>query len=152
MSSEPLKLLAKDAEDIQVIAAVLQDAIAPICEMAYHADENSFVMVVQRFKWDDMEEHSGLTSLSLNDEKGDVFERVNCALDIAGVESVQFAGLNCHDPAVMLDLLTISYEAPYLHFLFAGEAKIRLKLANWGLKLCDFGESWPATHCPRHAT
>ncbi len=141
MTNEPLKLLAQDTDDIQVMAAVLQDAIAPICDMIYHAAEKSFVMVVQRFKWDDVP----------SEEKG-CFERINCALDIGGVEAVQFMGINPNDPAAMLDLLTISYEEPYLHFLFAGEGRMRLKLAHWSLKLRDFGESWPTTHCPRHAT
>ncbi|MFA6280684.1 MAG: DUF2948 family protein [Bdellovibrionales bacterium] len=152
MTDEPLKLMARDAEDIQVMAAVLQDAIAPTCDMVYHPVEKNFVMVVQRFKWDGVQDGAPIIPLPANEEEACSFERINCALDIDGVEAVQFTGINPNDPAAMLDLLTISYEAPYLQFLFAGEGRMRLKLADWGLKLRDFGESWPTTHCPRHAT
>lgn len=149
MTDQPLKLFAQDAEDIQVVAAVLQDAIAPTCDMVYRAGEKSFVMVVQRFKWDCLQ----VREIPANDtEKPCAYERINSALDIEGVEAVQFMGINPNDPAAMLDLLTISYEAPYLHFIFAGEGRLRLKLGAWRLKLHDFGESWPTTHCPCHAT
>ena len=43
-----LKLKAKDAEDIQVISAVLQDSIVPVVDMQYDAADKSFIMVVQR--------------------------------------------------------------------------------------------------------
>ncbi len=141
MADKLLRLLARDSEDIQVMAAVLQDSIAPLCDMLYHEAEKNFVMVVQRFKWDD----------GPSEEKV-CFERIHCALDIHGVEATQFLGIHPNDPAAMLDLLTISFDAPYLHLLFAGEGKIRLKLAHWEVKLCDFGESWPTTHRPRHVT
>ena len=152
MTDEPLKLMAQDAADIQVIAAVLQDAIAPTCDMTYHATDKNFVMVVQRFKWDGVQDGAPVIPLPANEDDTVCFERINCALDVEGVEAVQFTGINPNDPAAMLDLLTISYEAPYLHFIFAGEGRMRLKLDNWRLKLCDFGESWPTTHLPCHAT
>jgi len=152
MTSLSLKLLARDAEDVQVLAAVLQDAIAPTCEMVYRAAQKNFVMVVQRFKWDGMAEGGAVLSPPANEDEACCFERVNCAIDIAGVEGVQFMGINPNDPAAMLELLTIELTPPYLSFLFAGEGKMRLKVADWSLKLCDFGESWPTAHCPRHAT
>lgn len=153
MTSKTLKLLAQDAEDIQVMAAVLQDAIAPLSDMAYRAAEKSFVMVVQRFCWDGTaREPEELRATSEDELPVRVFERVSCALDIEGVESVQTQGIDPDDATAILDLLTLTLEGPYLTLIFAGGGKIRLQLQNWRAKLCDFGESWPTTHCPRHLT
>ena len=38
------RLSARSVEDLAVIAALLQDAIVPLGDMAYIADERSFVM------------------------------------------------------------------------------------------------------------
>ena len=153
MTNKPLKLLAKDGEDIQVIAAVLQDSIVPACDMAYRAGEKSFVMVVHRFCWDGVMNDLGLIiPLPANEDGSPCYERISCALDITGVEGVKFHGLNPNDPAAMFELLTITMEEDRLDIIFAGNGKLRLKLANWAARLQDFGESWPTTHCPRHAT
>jgi len=149
MTTPLLKLMAQDAEDIQVMSAVLQDAIAPVCDMTYRPLEKSFVMVVQRFMWDCLQ----VRELPANDPDPDfAFERINCAVDVEGVESVQFMAINPNDPAAMLDLLTLSFVNGHLEFIFAGGGKLRLTLANWRVRMCDFGESWPTTHCPRHVT
>lgn len=147
MTGKPLKLLAKDAEDIETLAAVLQDAIVPACDMVFEGRQKSFVMVVQRFMWDNMQ----AVGLPANDVAPDiVYERVNCALNIEGAVQVQFTGMNPNDPAAIFELLTIRLQEPYLYFVFAGDGQLRLKLANWVLKIEDFGESWPTTHCPCH--
>jgi len=132
------------------MAAVLQDAVAPVCDMTFRKAEKNFVMVVQRFCWDAAANDADLPKAETGEPPLCVFERVNCALDIEGVEAVQFSGINPNDPAAMLDLLTLSVEDGFLQFVFAGGGKLRLKLADWRVKLHDFGESWPTTHCPRH--
>lgn len=49
MTKPLLKLLAKDEQDLQVMAAVLQDAIVPVSDIAFKEAEKDFVMVVHRF-------------------------------------------------------------------------------------------------------
>lgn len=151
---QPLRLLARDAQDIQIISAVLQDAIAPVCDMVFREADHAFVMVVQRFCWGDGAASSAqeVEPASEDEPALVVYERVTCALDIEGVEKVQVQGLNPNNPSVMLDLLAVSLEGEALHLIFAGGGKIRLQLKNWCVRLHDFGESWPTTHCPRHVT
>ena len=48
-ASEPLKLRARDLEDMAVIASVLQDALVPLRDVAFLKREKRFVMVVNRF-------------------------------------------------------------------------------------------------------
>ncbi len=141
MIASSLKLLARDEQDLQIVASLLQDSIAPVSEMAYLASEKRFVLVVQRFLWDE-EAVEGL------------YERTLCALDVEGVSAAQFQGLDPENADLILELLTILYEGEYLHFVFAGGGQVRLRLAKgeWELRLRDFGESWPASRVPRHAT
>ena len=71
MSESSLKLAATDAEDIAVLSVLLQDAVVPMSEMIYLADESRFVLVANRFRWE-----------AINNEAPDsrVYERVKCGL------------------------------------------------------------------------
>ncbi len=57
--SEPLKLRAVDANDLAVIGACLQDALVPVQDMCFLADEHRFVMVANRFCWEKLEGPDG---------------------------------------------------------------------------------------------
>ncbi len=142
MNAKLLKLSAQDAEDIQVIAAVLQDAIVPLCDTLYRPADKCFVMIAHRFRWDDVP--------CPDKEEPPCFERVHCALEVDGVEGVQQHGFDHAAGCGMLDLLTIMLENGSLKLVFAGGAEIRLKLGNWRLRIKDFGEPWPTTHQPVH--
>src|SRR5262249_49502019 len=52
MTTTGLKLIARDAEDLAVVASCLQDALAPLNEMRYLAAERRFILVVNRFRWE----------------------------------------------------------------------------------------------------
>ncbi|MDR3425205.1 MAG: DUF2948 family protein [Alphaproteobacteria bacterium] len=132
-----LKLRAGDAEDIQVISAVLQDAIVPVCDMAFQPESNAFVLVAQRLRREDGE--------------GGEKERICCALTVRGVVAVQKHGIDQHQGERMLDLLAILFEpSGHLSLIFAGDARIRLELGAWSATVEDFGESWPALCRPCH--
>ncbi len=138
MSAEMLKLRAKDAEDIEVISAVLQDSIVPVCDMAFQQETKSFIVVAQRLR---------------REGPGDeATERICCALTINGVVSVQTHGIDLHHHERMLDLLAIMPDSTQksLSLIFAGDARIRLALESWGAVVEDFGASWPALCHPHH--
>ena len=48
----PLKIIARDAEDLTVVSACLQDALIPLNEMRYLPQERRFIMVANRFRWE----------------------------------------------------------------------------------------------------
>src|SRR3546814_7403897 len=56
-ADKPLKLRAHDPADMDVVAALLQDALVPLGDMTYLAKEKRFVMVANRFRWRS-EEHT----------------------------------------------------------------------------------------------
>jgi hypothetical protein len=49
--TEMLKLAALDAEDLSVLSAHLQDAVAKVVDMAFLQKEKRFAMLVNRFDW-----------------------------------------------------------------------------------------------------
>lgn len=53
--SGPLRLLARGQEDLQIIAACLQDALVPLADVLYQKREKRFVMVANRFRWELLE-------------------------------------------------------------------------------------------------
>jgi hypothetical protein len=135
-----LKLRAKDAEDVQVLSAVLQDSIAPVCDMVFQAEAKSFVMVVQRLRREGGEAGAA--------------ERICSALTVNGVAAIKTHGINLKHQERMLDLLAMLCDGGTISLIFAGDAKIRLELGaaetGWAASLEDFGEPWPALCHPCH--
>lgn len=129
-----LKLRAGDAENLQIISAVLQDSLVPVCDMIFQAEAQSFVLVAQR----------------LRRERGGDTDRICCALTINGVTGVQTQGIDLRSADRILDLLALLVEGNTLSLIFAGGAKIRLDLATWAVLVEDFGEAWPALCSPCH--
>ncbi|MER2519507.1 MAG: DUF2948 family protein [Bdellovibrionales bacterium] len=139
-SAQGLKLQAKDAEDIQVISAILQDSIVPLCDMTYRPEERCFVMVAQRLRKETTIENPDAAC-----------ERICSAIDIQGVESVQSHNLDItQNEGQMLELLMMQLEGNILTLLFSGDSRIRAQLGPWSLRLQDFGEPWPISCPPCH--
>ena len=89
--SAGLSLKAADAEDLKIVAAVLQDAVIALTDMKYMAADRLFVMVANRFRW----------------EAGEGAERVNCGVAFEGVEAVKVRGMDLTDRSQYLELLTV---------------------------------------------
>lgn len=166
VSFAQMKLMAADPEDLSVIAALLQDSILPVSDMIYFPAQKNFIMVVQRFKWDEAPlDQSGndQTSQPLRGAESSVpegsvvnhgvdccYARICCALNIWGVEEVKISGFSQKEFSRMLELLHIEMEANALTFVFAGEARLKLFVNNWKLFVEDFGVSWPTKKLPCH--
>ncbi len=133
----PLKLKAKDAEDLQVISALLQDSIVPVCDMAWQPEEKTFLMALQRL---------------YPEPQGDRLphERRCCAVRVRGVEAAQTHRIDLSAPDTILELLMIGIEGQTLRLIFAGEAEVRLNVADWSVWVEDFGAPWPASCTPCH--
>ncbi len=161
-----MKLRARDSEDLQVIAAVLQDAILPVKEMAYLPAERRFVLLFNRFKWERLPKEGPAAALEAvqrreaeqDDEDvafaeeggGPVFERVHSALTFDGVQAARLRGIDRKDKARLLELLTIEAKAGEIVLLFAEEAAIRLQAKKVRVHLEDMGEPWPTPNLPNH--
>ena len=49
---EPLRLLAEDAEDLKVLSAALQDAVAKIGDIHYEPPARRLTLALNRYRWE----------------------------------------------------------------------------------------------------
>jgi len=88
---KPLRLIAFDAEDLQVLSAMTQDAVWPAAQMVWHSKERRFAVLLNRFRW----EARGTSRT----------ERVQSVLSFEDVKAVQTQGFDRTDPDLILSLL-----------------------------------------------
>jgi len=144
--SRALKLRAEDPDDLDVLSACLQDALVAVRDLGYFADEQSFVFVGNRFRWE-----SGLRPVP--GEEG--HQRVLCAVTFSAVAGVSYRGFRRSDEDRILCLLAIRGETAgdggaAIRLEFAGAAAIRLDVARILCHARDLGEPWPTPWRPRH--
>ena len=140
--SEPLKLRARDADDLQVLSACLQDAILPIGDMTWERPARRFIMVANRFCWERV------------DDRDEAFDRINCGVVFDAVNAVKLRRIDRQDRGLMLSLLAITLEPQpggvALTLMCADNRDIRLEAERIAIQLEDFDGPWPTTNRPTH--
>ena len=74
----PLRLLALDADDLQIVSAALQDAIAHVGDIRYDPKARTLTIMFNRFRWEGLDGPCG--------------ERVVAALQFGDVTRVRQRG------------------------------------------------------------
>jgi hypothetical protein len=139
-----LRLIANEPEDVPVVAAAVQDALARPRDMALRARSRTFGIELLRFQW----ETAG--------PKPPWF-RIRSVLAFGDVGGVRASGLSRED-AAPTPLLAIRHlpgpEAPAGEFLltFGGGGELRLDVACVEITLMDVGPAWPTRRRPDHGT
>ncbi len=133
-----LALIARDAEDLEVISSILQDAIVPMNEITFIENEGRFVLVASRFCREDRGARDG------------VFERVSCALRFDRIDGVRRRNLDPARLSGVLSLLAIRREAEYIDLIFSGDTTIRLMTDEIACRLDDLDLRWPTRLKPDH--
>jgi hypothetical protein len=136
-----LKLVAFDHEDLAVLSAHLQDAVAKVGDIAYLPKEKRFAMVLNRFDWTGSERDSPARRRT-----GVHFERVLAA---------QTRGIDLAAQNAIVNLLAVEFEentppSGVVTLLFSGDAAIKLEVECLEAALSDLGPQWPAQKRPRH--
>lgn len=140
-TTPPLRLLAQDAEDLAVLSAALQDAVAKIGDIHWDAQARTLTLACNRFRW----EAGGKTG-----------ERVRSALQLGDVTSVQARNLKRDAKGAIVELLSISFEpgeAPggTVLLTFAGGGDLRVGVDCLDVVLADVSEPWATPRRPGHA-
>lgn len=143
--SKPLRLLAQDSDDIPVISALVQDAVVRPSEVCLDARHRRFVLLMNRFRWEEAEQEP---------------RRVRTALRIEGVMKAARKGWpadnrGAADPEAVLELLAVTVTpgeegAATLDLDFAGPAAVRLEVECVEIALEDLTDPWPARAKPVH--
>lgn len=134
----PLQLLAQDTEDLAVVSAALQDAVAKVGDIVFEVRARRLTIAFNRYRW----------------EAGQG-QRIRAALQLGGVLDVQARRIRRDRPDAVLALLAIAFEpgeAPggALTLSFAGGGDLRVKVECIDAVLADISEPWPTPRTPTH--
>jgi hypothetical protein len=136
-----LKLRAADTDDLAVISAMLQDAVIPIEEMAYLPAERRFVLVANRFRWEDAKG---------DPVRGRIYERVHSGLVIDEVSAVRTRNIDRTAADRILSLLAIEAHGGAIDLLFSGNAAVRIEVDRILCHFEDVAEPYPTRWRPAH--
>lgn len=141
----PLNLGALEADDLEVLSALTQDAVFPITEMRYDAKARRFALLINRFRWEDkgLERHKP--------------ERVQALLVFDNVLGVASQGVDRREAEMVLSLLSIAWEAGDdaagdIVLTLAGDGAIKLSCEALEASLKDVTRPYvaPSKKVPKH--
>jgi hypothetical protein len=141
-ASKPLRLLAHDADDLGVLSAALQDAIAKIGDIRWDAQARTLTIACNRFRWE---------------AGGKSGERVRSALQFGDVAGVQARNLRRDAKGAVVELLSIGFEpaeeapAGIVTLTFAGGGDMRVSVECLDVALADVSDPWATPRTPGHA-
>ena len=142
-----LKLRAVAAEDVEIMSALLQDGLVAASDLHYQKDAASFVMVINRFCWEQVNETESQTQPN----------RCLCGLKVAHVNQVSQRGLSA-GVNQFYNLLSITYEETKeneksmkrLTLTFSDGYGIRLTVDKLALIVQDLAVPHPGLARPQH--
>jgi len=134
----PLRLLAQDADDLAIVSAALQDAVAKVGDISFEPKARRLTIAFNRFRW----EAGGR-------------QRIRSALQLGGVLKVQTRKVRRDRPAAVVELLALTFEpkdAPggIVTLSLAGGGDIRAEVECVDAVLADVSEPWPTPRTPDH--
>lgn len=144
----PLRLIAQEAGDLQVLAALVQDAVFPITEMTFSKRQHRFALLLNRFRWEDK---------AAAEREGRPFERVRSLLVFDDVLGVRSQGIDRGDTDTILSLLSISFSpaeegSGVVELVLAGDGTVALQVEALEVTLTDVSRPYRANsgHVPDH--
>ena len=138
-----LKLLAVDAEDLEIISACVQDAVVRVGDMRFVPGDSRFALLANRFVWEKPA------------KRGQRGERHRAALRFDRVRASHVSGIDLNAQEGVLELLALKFEfsdAPsgIVTLVFAGGGAIRLDVECLEARLHDLGAAWATKAIPAH--
>lgn len=147
-ADRPLRLLAREADDLPVMSALLQDAVFSCGDMRLESPHRRFVALFNRFRWEDLE---GARA------RHRPVERVRSLLVAEGVTGARSRGIDRSRGDQVLSLLALGWEpgaegAGRLTLILAGDGAVALDVEALDLRLEDVTRPYraPSGRVPRH--
>lgn len=144
----PLHLRAIDGDDLNVISALVQDAVLPVTEMKWDTGHRRFAVLVNRFRWEDIDAAR---------QRSRAYERVQSILVVEDVMSVSSQGFDRGDKDLVLSILSLSFEpsedgAGRIELTLAGDGGIALRVEALDVTLKDVTRPYlaPSRKAPGH--
>lgn len=133
-----LRLLAQDAEDLAVISAAMQDAVAKVGDISYERTARRLTVAFNRFRW---EAGGG--------------QRVRSALQLGGVLKVETRRIRRDARDAVIEILAMTFEpgeAPggVITISCAGGGDLRVTVECVEAVLADLSAPWRTPRTPAH--
>ena len=141
---KPLSMQAADEEDLKVLSACLQDAVAKIGDFAFLPAQRRFAFVANRFVWE-----------CAVDRTHGPFARVRTGVHFDDVLGVQHQNLRLDAHDAVVDILSIGFEAGVdgggaVIISLAGGGAIRLAVESVNMHCSDISDPWRTRSRPDH--
>jgi hypothetical protein len=144
----PLNLGAQDAEDLQVISSLTQDAILTVDDLKWNRAERQLVFLLKRFRWEDVE---------LAKQQGRDPERVKSLLVIQNVIGLASQGIDRKLGDVVLSLMSLEFSGAEdgvgdLILTFSGDGALKVQVDGLDVALRDVTRPYvaPSKQVPNH--
>ncbi|MBZ4023388.1 hypothetical protein CKO11_13065 [Rhodobacter sp. TJ_12] len=144
----PLNLRGESAEDVTVMAALVQDAVLPVAEIRYEPKARRLSMLLNRFRWEDK---------ARAEAEGRPYERVQTLLVISDVLKVASQGFDRHDADLVLSVLELAFEpgadgTGRVVLVLAGDGALAAEVECLALDLRDVTRPYAAVsgQAPHH--
>lgn len=144
----PLNLGAQDAEDLQVISSLTQDAVLTVDDLKWSRAERQVVFLLKRFRWEDVE---------LAKQQGRDPERVQSLLVIQNVTGLASRGIDRKQADVVLSLMSLEFSGAEdgvgdLVLTFSGDGALKVQVDGLDVALRDVTRPYvaPSKQVPNH--
>ena len=144
----PLRLKALDVEDLNVMAALVQDAVFPAAEMKWDRKARRFAILLNRFRWEDADRAAT--------RKRD-YERVQSVMVIEDVMAVKSQGVDPRDADMVYSLLSMAFQPGEdgmgrLELTLAGDGAVAVDVEALEVVLKDVTRPYvaPSKRAPAH--
>ena len=139
-----LNLIGDNEEDLKVISAYLQDSIVVMKDIVFLKKNKSFVMMVNRFMWEDVE--NGFLRSN---------KRVRSAVRFEGVIQVKSKNINQKNTNKILEYLAMKCDSDEngnkkIKIFFSGNGMIILTSEAIDVVMNDIGKPWNVKSIPKH--
>ena len=141
---EPLKLVALDPDDLEVVSTHLQDAVVKVADVIWRPQEKRLIVALNRFDW-------GAAECCSNPE----LRRRRAALRFERVSACKCRNVDPAGKDAVLNLLAVEFAEQRSarrrrHADLLGRWQLRLEVECLEAELADLGPAWPAAARPVH--
>ena len=143
LGMKPLKLVALDNDDLEIVSAHLQDAVLNTADILWRPSGRRLVIALNRFDWEAA--------------YGDVpeFRRRSAALRFERVLSCKVLNVERSGKNAVLNLLSVTFDESdppggVVTLTFSGGAALRLDVECLEAEFADLGSAWVTAACPDH--
>ncbi len=146
-ADRPVRVVAQDGEDLQVISSLIQDAVFPIAEMSWKASKRRFAVLVNRMRWEDQ----------VASARPNAVERVRSLLVFDDVARVSSQGIDRAETDLVFSALALDWQestdgAGTITLTLAGDGAVALSVECINVTLQDVTKPYlaPSGKVPEH--